>query len=303
MFLNRTPSRAPLSLALVMFASILWGTVGVSTKHLYTLADTNALSVGFFRLALAAPVLALACAAVLGRRMLAIAPRDLATMGLTGAALAAYQVCFFAAITRVGVSVATLITLCTAPVITAALTALHTRRRPGTRLLLTLGLALTGTAFLIEWQPAGVSAATTLAGASLALCAATGYAIIAFSSAQLAQRYHALQTTTVSFTSGALLLFAIASTNGLAASYSLPAWGVLLYLGLVPTALGYALFVVGMKHTRAAAATIATLLEPLTATVLAALFFDERLSGQAVIGAAALAAAMGLLFTAKDRSA
>jgi DME family drug/metabolite transporter len=50
-----------------------------------------------------------------------------------------------------------------------------------------------------------------------------------------------------------------------------------------------------MRGTSPTVATIATLLEPLTATLLATFLFGERLSSQALLGAALLVAAMGML--------
>jgi drug/metabolite transporter, DME family len=41
----------------VMCAAAMWGTVGVTTKAIFCLAATTPLSIGFWRLALAVPVL------------------------------------------------------------------------------------------------------------------------------------------------------------------------------------------------------------------------------------------------------
>jgi DME family drug/metabolite transporter len=73
----------------------------------------------------------------------------------------------------------------------------------------------------------------------------------------------------------------------------------LLYLGLVPTALAYWLFLNGLRHTPATTASILTLAEPLTSTVLAALLFGERLAPLGLLGAALLLAAMGVLIWRK----
>src|SRR5918911_1317558 len=96
--LVNTRSESRRGLLMILLAAILWGTVGSATKALYGLAATNALSLGFFRLALAAPALMFACWRALGRRSFRIAPRDLLLMVLIGAAMAFYQVCYFAAI-------------------------------------------------------------------------------------------------------------------------------------------------------------------------------------------------------------
>ena len=51
------PSAARGGLLLIVLAAVLWGTVGVTTRAIFTLAETTALSVAFLRLALALPVL------------------------------------------------------------------------------------------------------------------------------------------------------------------------------------------------------------------------------------------------------
>lgn len=44
---------------LVLAAAVLWGTVGIASRLLYGIEDVSPLVVGFFRLALAVPLLAL----------------------------------------------------------------------------------------------------------------------------------------------------------------------------------------------------------------------------------------------------
>jgi drug/metabolite transporter, DME family len=124
-----TRASARRGMLMILLAAVMWGTVGVATKGIYGLAATNALSIGFFRLAFAMPALLLACWVALGRRAFHIARRDLVVMMLIGIAMALYQVCYFAAIARVGVAIAVLVTLCTAPVMVALLSALFLRER------------------------------------------------------------------------------------------------------------------------------------------------------------------------------
>ncbi|WP_289501200.1 DMT family transporter [Gloeocapsopsis sp. IPPAS B-1203] len=71
---------------------------------------------------------------------------------------------------------------------------------------------------------------------------------------------------------------------------------ILLYLGIVPTALAYLLYFSGIRHTTATIASIATLLEPLTATILAWWFFGEQIGAIGLLGAAMLVIASGLLY-------
>ena len=289
-------------LLLIVLAAVLWGTVGIATKAIYGLADTNPLSIGFFRLAIATPALLLACWRTLGRRMFRIAPRDLGLMLLIGAAMALYQVCYFAAIARVGVAIAVLVTLCTAPVIVTLLSAGLLRERLRPHASLALVCALVGTTMLVWVEPGDIGVRHDIViGVALALGAALGYAILAICSRPLAGRYHPIQPLAIGFAAGAALLFPCALATGLVVSYPLAGWALLVHLGLIPTALGYVLFFSGMRHITATTASIVTLIEPLTSTALAALLFGERLGPFGLVGAALLLGAIGLLYHGESR--
>src|SRR5262245_1334216 len=288
----------------IVFAAVLWGTVGVATKALYGLTDTNPLSIGFFRLAIATPALLAACWFTLGRRMFQVTPRDLVLMLFIGAATAFYQVCYFAAIARVGVAIAVLVTLCTAPVIVALLSAGLLRERLSPTIILALICALAGTAMLIWIEPSGAGQQGDIVlGVLLALGSALGYAVISLCSRTLAGRYHPLQPITIGFGAGAALLLPFALASGLAVVYPVAGWLLLFHLGLVPTALAYALFLSGMRHTTATVASIVTLVEPLTSTILAWALFGERLGPLGLLGAALLLGAIGLLYRGEARQA
>jgi drug/metabolite transporter, DME family len=282
-------------LFLVMLSAVTWGTVGVATQTLYGISAANPQSVGFFRLALALPALFTFGATALGRRMLRVAPRDLALMVLLGAMTALYQLCYFSAIRHVGVAAATVVTLCSAPGIVAVLSALLLRERPSPRVIAALLGATAGTALLVGGGASDHAHGSMAAGAALALGSAAGYAIVTLCNRSLASRCHPLQTVSIGFTVGATLLLAFALPSGLVASYSLPGWALLAWLGLVPTALGYVLFATGMRTVGATAASVATLLEPLTSTALAWFVLGERLGAAGSAGAFLLAAAMLVL--------
>ena len=295
----RTMSRC--GLLFVMLAALTWGTVGVTTKTLYGLAGTTPLSVGFFRLALAVPALWLGCWCLLGRRMFQVPWRDAAMMTLLGFMTALYQVCYFSAIAWVGVAVATLITLCTAPVMVAVLAASLTAERLTAPGWLALGGALAGTSMLIAGQAASEVHGATGSGVGLALISALGYAIVMLVSRTLAGRYHPLQPVAIGFSVGALLLLLGALATGLVVHYPWEGWVLLGYLGVVPTALAYGIFLAGLRYTSATTASIATLLEPLTSTILAWLLFDEQLSTVGCLGMLLLCSALILLYGSHDR--
>ncbi len=268
--------------------------MGVTTRALYGSSATNPLSVGFFRLAVATPLLGLACWAALGRRSWAVAPRDWPVMGALGVMLALYQVCYFTAITQVGVAVATLVTLSLAPVLVALLAPLLTGERLSRPLLLALALALVGILCIVGVPGTVGPHGHIVQGTLFASGSALGYALVTLMGRSLA-RYHPLQTLTVGFATGTLVLLPVALATGFVVHYSPQGWLLLLYLGSVPSALAYGLFLAGMARTPATVASITTLLEPLTATILAALLFGERLTPLGIVGAGLLLGAVLLL--------
>ncbi|VEP13453.1 conserved membrane hypothetical protein [Hyella patelloides LEGE 07179] len=284
-------------LLMVMFAAILWGTVGVVVQTIYTQSATNPLSIGFFRLAISVPVLFLACVRTLGWKMFQIAKRDLALMVLTGVMTAFSQVCYFASISYIGVAAATLIAICTAPIWVALLASLLLRERFTLAILLALMCAVGGTILLVDVQTSQITVqAHTVFGVFLALSSALGYSSFTLCSRFLARRNHPLQSLTVGLLAGAIFLLAIALSSGLVIQYSFIGWISLLYLGTVTTALAYLLYFSGMRHTPATIASIATLLEPLTSTILAWWLLGEKLNSLSFVGGILLLIAIAILY-------
>ncbi len=277
-------------LLLVVLAGVLWGTSGVTTKALYGLTETTPASVAALRLALAAPVLLAVSWRALGRRAFDIAPVDFALMLVAGSLMGASQTCYFSAISRTGVAVATLVTVCTSPLLVFLLSALLLKERLTGTVVGALAGALLGTVLLIDVGGSGTgSESSTLEGTLLALAAGLGSALLILAGRRLARRCDPLLSISVAVTMGATLLFTLSSvTSAVVLSYPLPGWLLLLYLGLVPTALAYAIFFRGMRRAAATAAGIATLAEPLTGAILAVLIFGEQLSALGLLGATLL---------------
>jgi DME family drug/metabolite transporter len=284
------------SLGLVLLAATLWGTTGVFVRAIYGMTATNPISVAFFRLAFSVPLLWIACWFVLRGRMFRVKANDLIVMLLIGVLMAFYQVSYFGALAQIGVAASTLIALCTAPVAVAILSALLLGERLTRTVLLAGSCAIIGTLLLIGMQSKAMPNGNALLGVGLALGSALGYATVVLCSRRLGHRCHPMQSVTISFTAGALILLPCTLATGWVSSYSVIGWVYLLYLGMIPTALAYSLYFRGMRHTSATAASIVTLMEPLTSTLLASWLFGEQLGPLGLIGAVLLVTAIGLLY-------
>ncbi|GHO89260.1 DMT family transporter [Dictyobacter formicarum] len=280
----------------VVCASLFWGTVGVATRFIYAQSATNALALAFWRLALATPVFLIVLCHQRGRHSFQIRWRDLGIMLGMGMMQALYQACYNLAVFSVGVTIATLLALCGAPVFIALYSTCAARRLPSTRILLAMGCALLGTILLVGSGVHPVAGSFSLAGIGIAIFTACCYAVYILLGQRLTALYHPLQINTIAFGSGALLLLGVClSSSSLVATYPLPSWLLLLYLGCVPTALAYGLFQAGLRSLSATVVSVVTLCEPLAAALLAWLFFHEELGWLGLLGAALLPATLVLL--------
>lgn len=294
-----TPHSSRRDFWFIICAAILWGTVGVGTQAIYAHSSTNALSLSFVRLGIAAPLFLLASWLLLGRRILQIKRRDLIAMLCMGGMQALYQVSYVAAIAYTGVTISTLIALCVAPVFVALFSLLIAREPLKLPTLIALLCALLGTILLVAARSHPTGGNLSLFGILLALLSAGGYAAFILLGRPLTSRYHPLHVNAVAFTTGALLLLLFALPVHLVLSYPTWAWLLLLYLGCIPTAVAYALFQTGMRSLSATVVSIVSLCEPLTAAILAWLLFHEQLGPFGLLGAALLLAAMLLLMPKK----
>src|SRR5437762_1711882 len=130
----------------ILCAGVLFGTMGIVSHLLDQLSLTTPLSIGFFRLAFAAPILLVICWRLIGRAIFKIKRRDLVIMLLLGAMSALFQAGYFGAIPYCGVTVATLVAVCTAPVLVALFSTIVVHERMTLPIVAALICAVSGTA-------------------------------------------------------------------------------------------------------------------------------------------------------------
>jgi DME family drug/metabolite transporter len=289
-----------LGLLLIALASIAWGTTGATMK---LLAPLSPFLIGFLRLAIAAPVL-FAIALWTGQWRIGSRANGLAAAGVV-AALAAYQLCYFSAVPRTSVAITALLAICTAPLMVAGLARLLLGEQVTRLTVVAVGAGIAGTGLLVA-GPGGARQAPEFAlGALLALGAALAYAVVAVLSKRLLGQMSPYAIVGAAFPLGAGFLAPAALNPSSIAPGTGLEWGLLLYLGLIPTALAYILYLRGLTMTPATVASVVTLLEPLTATALGLLLFGERLGFVGLIGAGLLLGALALTLLApltRDRS-
>jgi DME family drug/metabolite transporter len=297
--LDRGPRGGPMAgrgFLLVVLAALCWGTSGVSGQIVADRTALGPLDIAWHRMAIGATVLV--TAHLLSRRPRTGAPIPLrrgtaVRLVLVGAGLAAYQLAYFAAVAAAGVSISTLVALGLAPLLVAVGATVLGHGRPDRATLVALVAALAGLVLLVGVSAEADSGTAVVVGALLAVGSALGYAVVTLAGTDVPD---GVPVALVGFAGGALLLTPVALISGPTFTTDPLAVGLLLYLGVVPSALAYALFFTGLRTVPGAVASIVTLLEPLTATALATAFLGERLAPGALAGGGLVLAAVAGLY-------
>jgi DME family drug/metabolite transporter len=287
--------RARAGLLAVSGGAVLWGTTGVAVRIINERTGMSAVTIGFYRVLIAAVVVAL----VLGRRGFAAARAALrehpVALPISGAGFGAYQALYFVGVQDVGVSVSTLVSLGIAPIALTAGAALSRRRVPQPSALAVLGCAVAGLALVSLRTDSGVPAPHPVLGVLASVASGLGYAAITALSSRMSHQ-DPLVLTGVPRATAAAVLVPFAAVAGLAVPGDAAAIGWLGYIGVVPTVAAYWLFYRGLRSTASEVAGVLTLLEPLTAALLAAIVVHEALTGPALLGGALMLVAVGALY-------
>ncbi|HET6289586.1 MAG TPA: EamA family transporter [Amycolatopsis sp.] len=286
------PTRARSSAALVL-AGVLWGTGGLTGSLLASRAGLHPLSVAAYRL-LIGGVLAIGYLWLTGGlrglpRSTGVRRRLLVVGGL----FALFQTSYFVAVSLSSVSVATMTTIGSAPVLLAVATVVRTRKLPTRWTAVSLAGSLIGLA-LLQWTP---GEEVNAAGVLFALLAAAGFAALTLVTANRVEGLDPLPTTAFGCLIGGAALTPAALWFGMAVPVQADVLTLVVYFGVVPTALAYAAYFRGLEGAHPVLAALSALLEPLTAALLSMALLGERLGTVGWCGAAVLIAALAVAYS------
>jgi DME family drug/metabolite transporter len=283
-----SPQVARLALAAACGAGFLWGTGALVVNVLIARHGFTPENISFWRFVVGSGVLL----AVFGRASLwqAVRPHLALVVG-AGTAMALYVLCWFLGIERIGAAVPTLIALCLPPVLVTLVALACGQERLDVSLVAVLAAALIGTVLIVAKHGAASADASRhdlLLGVAFSVASAVLYAAFTLVSGRLSTSLGAGPATTC-------LTVVAAAVMSLTALYRPLHWPVdaapeawFLYLGVVTAALALLAFSWGAARLSPTALTVATLVEPLTAVLLAALLLGERLGAWQWLGGALL---------------
>ncbi|GHH77488.1 membrane protein [Promicromonospora soli] len=235
-----------------------------------------------------------------GPQLVALVRAHPARAIVVGLGTGAYQALYFGSVATAGVTVATVVSLGLAPVLLAVVDLVRARRRTARprstlRLALVVTAALSGLVLVSAASGANAVGGQPVLGLVLAVASGSVYAATTGLGSTLlaSEAVDPLALTTVATTAGAVGLVPVALAGGGPYVTTDPTTlGTLAYLGLFTMALAYGLFYAGLRTTRSGAAVVATLLEPVTAAVAAAVVLGERLGPAGIVGSVLILAAV-----------
>ncbi|GAA4180992.1 hypothetical protein GCM10022252_04680 [Streptosporangium oxazolinicum] len=203
-------------------------------------------------------------------------------------AVAAYQLCYFAAVDRTGVAVGTVVAIGSGPVFTGLLSWLLDRVRPGRRWAGATAVAIAGCAVLT-----GGGGEVRADGVLLALLGGLLYAFYAVTAARaIGAGAPSDAVMGLMFGGAAVVMVPVLLWTG--TGWLAEPRGLLtaLYLGCATTALAYFLYGRGLRTTPVATAATLALAEPAVAALLGVVVLGERLAPASVAGLVLLGASL-----------
>lgn len=201
---------------------------------------------------------------------------------LSAIGVALYQITFFSAVKSTGVAIGTVTALGSAPALTGIVAYVMNREKPTKRwffatLITTFGIFILSTS-------KGISD-FNFRGFLLAIGAGTSYSIFAVASKRaLSNGVSITDAMFRIFALGAVLSAPLLFIGNMHWIITPRGLSLILWLGLVPTALAYMAYAYGLAKVRASTASTLILAEPATATLLAALVLGEAITAHGWIG-------------------
>lgn len=293
-----TSSNQTLGVIFVLVASILWGTTGTAATFA---PHVSPLAIGAAAMGLGG-LLQMLIALRAIKNSWAKLRGNCAYVFIGAAAVAVYPLAFYTSMHLAGVTIGTVVTIGSAPLLSAVIERTFDGKPLTRRWMVGASLGLLGTMLLCIAKAHGHSAssvgggARSLFGILLGLVAGATYALYSWTAHRLIQQNISSGAAMgATFGLGGLLLIPVLLVTGapLVASWTNSAVG--LYMALVPMGLGYVLFGKGLARVAASTATTLSLIEPVVAAALAAVVVGEQLPLMGWLGAALIVSCLYVL--------
>ncbi|KGR79357.1 transporter [Ureibacillus manganicus DSM 26584] len=264
---------------LVLFAAMLWGTVG--TTQTFLEEGVSSIAVAATRSLVGGGILLIAAIAM---RKVNFKKWSWKWTILAALTIALFQCFFFTSVRFTGVAVGTVVTIGSSPVFSGIIEWIFWKRKPSKVWGIATLLAIVGCILLFVFKG---EATVDPMGIGLALSAGVMFALYTNCSKQLTEKEETLPAVAMTFTLCALMLLPFSQqgvTWVLEGGNLLP----MLFMALAATSLAYIFYLAGLEKISSSSAVTLSLAEPLTASLLGVFLVGEILSPTSWIGVAML---------------
>ena len=261
-----------LSFIFIILAAMMWGVIGIFTRIL-AVAGLNSIQIVAVRSIFSAVIM---CIFIFfkDKSLFKIKLKDIWMFIGTGVlSLTFFNFCYFNAINVLDLSIASVL-LYTAPCFVMIMSAFVFKEKITKVKVLAFLIAFTGCALI-----SSLNGEFNLKGVIFGLFAGLGYALYSIFARIALEKYNTYTITLYTFITSALSLLPFCDVRGIMiASMDIAVLMWILLLAVISTVLPYILYTEGLKNISATNASIIAFAEPVTATVVGAVLFEEDIT-------------------------
>jgi len=203
---------------------------------------------------------------------------------LAGLGVAGNFAFYFLSIAEGSVAVAATLMYC-APVFVYLVSFALKLERPTPLKWVAIAVVMLGVVLLTRIYDVGAGS-VTLIGAGAGLLSGLSYALFIFGFKYAAPHGSPQAILAIAFAALVSILIWPSNSDQAIAALSTPSWPLFVTLGVLGAGLSFVLYILGLKHTAPAVASIVAMAEPVTASLFGVIVLDESLAGSQILGVA-----------------
>ncbi len=283
-----------LGTALIILAGCFWGSMGIFVRKLGTYGF-SAIQIVSIRITLAALIFSLVLL-VKDRRGFKISPKDIPLfLGLGFGSILFFTICYFTAITMMPLSTAAIL-LYTSPVWIMLMSIFFFHEKLDRRKLIALGLAFAGCVLVSGISGEGM----TVTGLLIGLGSGIGYGLYSILGKVALRKYSSYTVTTYTFIFAAVGSWVVSRPADMMGKFSSASdLGFLIFFcfltALITAVIPFLSYTLGLESVEASKAGIIATIEPMVATLIGILVFEEKLTIMSGAGILMILAAVVIL--------
>lgn len=201
---------------------------------------------------------------------------------IAGLGVAGNFACYFVSIAEGSVAVAATLMYC-APVFVYLVSFALKLERPTPLSWVAIAMVMLGVVLLTRIYEIGAGGVTPI-GAGAGLLSGLSYAIFIFGFKYAAPHGSPQAILVIAFAALVTILIWPGDANQTVAVLSTPSWPLFAVLGVLGAGLSFILYIVGLKHTAPAVASIVAMVEPVTASLFGVVVLNESLVSIQIFG-------------------